>query len=148
MNTSSKRLGKVLSIFSSYLGVLCLVLLIGSLLMNRGDLPCSPSIQKAKSGSMVFTPNINLESTLNHNVKEVYVYLVHRTQRGDKISEKTVWDTLIKKNGISHLQKGIIVKTADTSRPLNKGEFHLRASYFPYVGLIRYKTFAVVKASS
>ncbi|KAI5171046.1 signal peptidase complex subunit 3 [Nematocida sp. LUAm3] len=148
MNTLSKRAYKVVSTSSTYITMLVLLIFMSTLLTNRGNLPCSPSAQLDYNNSIVFTPNINLQSTISYNVKEIYVYLVHRIEKNQKVHERTIWDTLITRSPSPHLKERIKISINDKKRPLSQGEFHLRATYFPYIGIIKHKTFAVFNANS
>ncbi|KAI5190954.1 signal peptidase complex subunit 3 [Nematocida minor] len=142
MNTSSKRLSKALSLISSYLTVLVIAISISSFLMNREKGNCRPVLHSATASSIVFTPNLDLTSKMNYNVKEAYIYLVHKTNVKGIDVEKVVWSTLAKTSKTYTLNHREFGSSDDYTRPLFQGSFHLKGTYFPYIGFIKNVTFA------
>ncbi|KAI5191149.1 hypothetical protein NECID01_1318 [Nematocida sp. AWRm77] len=147
MNTAAKRTGTVCSLFVSYIMIFSLVIGASSFFTPR-DTPVSvPVVHKVGSNFLKITPNLNLSHTDNYNVREIYVYLVHRVKIDGYTYERTIWDKLVKKTDSFVLDEPITcgIKTDDAVRPLTKGEFLLKGSYFHYIGFIKDKTFAEFK---
>lgn len=146
MNTASKRLTHVLSLASTYLGVLIGVIALSTFILNR-DMPrCNPTVHSISKTCLVFTPNVDLTNTINYNVKEAYVYLVHKEETDGIVLETIVWSILAKKNKALALKDKALGCITDSSHELNKGSYVLKGTYFPYIGFIRNKTFAEFSA--
>jgi len=134
---------KVFSLFTSYLFALAVVILITSVFMNRSTPQVSPTVHSVKYNEIVFTPNLDLKGTDNYNVREVYLYLVHRVEDNGKIYEKTVWDRLIKKENSLNLKKKEKVSVVPwRGNTLRKGTLVLKGSYFHYIGVVKEKKFS------
>ncbi|KAI5131163.1 signal peptidase complex subunit 3 [Nematocida parisii] len=142
MNTSAKRLGKVISLISSYTGVLVMAIFISTFILNRDTPQCTPTLHVAEPAYIKFTPNVDITSTVNYNVKEVFVYLVHKTHINNVEVEQIVWSTLAKKKNDCVLINECMGRSNDANKPLSRGKFILKATYFPYIGFIKNKTFA------
>ncbi|OAG28966.1 signal peptidase complex subunit 3 [Nematocida displodere] len=145
MNTFSKRASTAASLYMTYLTLVVGVVFVTSFFMNINVPSCSPVIYSVNKSNLVFSPNINLEPTINYNVKELYMYLVQRVESNGEVDEKTIWSTLVKKNGQTKLFSRVVGSTDDPKRPLLSSTFVLKGSYFPYIGLIKHRTFATFK---
>lgn len=146
MNTSSKRFSKAASLIVSYLVVLIVAVFLSSFLMNRDKIGCNPTISASSNSSVVFIPNLDITDQMNYNVKEAYIYLVHQTEVNGIRVEQTIWSTLAKKNKQYVLNSKELGISSDRTRPLTKGHFLLKGSYFPYIGVIKNTTFAEFSA--
>ncbi|KAH9385795.1 signal peptidase complex subunit 3 [Nematocida major] len=142
MNTASKRFSKLLSLIASYTSVLVFIIFASTVLLNRDTPQCTPTIHSNSKTCMVFTPNIDISKTINYNVKEAYIYLVHKTQENGVVVEQTVWSTLAKKEKTASLFEKAVAYTKNSKMPLTAGTYVLKGSYFPYIGIIKSKTFA------
>ncbi|KAI5135824.1 uncharacterized protein NESG_02107 [Nematocida ausubeli] len=142
MNTTSKRLSATVSLSASYLAVLLVAIFLSTFVMNRNTPKCIPVVHIAEPSYAIFTPNIDITSTMNYNVKEAFIYLVHQIEIKGVELEQVVWSTLAKKEKNYVLIKECKAKSNDANKPLTKGKFILKGSYFPYIGVIKSKTFA------
>lgn len=143
MNTLTKRACKVVSLYFSYLTAAVVVIFIGNLLSNRGTIPCTPYINSISERFLRFTPNLDIRKSINYNVKEVFIYLTHQIDYKEKKNEQIVWSTLAKKENNFSFDKPIVVFNPNSNRLFTEGEFILKATYFPYIGVIKNKTFKV-----
>lgn len=141
MNTSSKRLSRTFSLITSYLVVLVVCVFISSFLTGTEKISCSPTIHSTTNSSIVFTPNLDIQNRMNYNVKEAYIYLVHKLEIDGVQTEQTVWSTLARTNNNTILKEKEFGISTD-KRPLLEGVFILKGSYFPYIGIIKDEVFA------
>lgn len=148
MNTVTKRACKVVSLYISYLVAALGVIFVGSIVSNRGNINCNPTVHHVTQHYLILTPNLDIRKSMNYNIKEVYVYLVHQIENNEKMNEQTVWSTLVKKNNTSSFTKPIDIFNPNRNRFFTKGVFSLKATYFPYVGVVKNKTLKVFTAAS
>lgn len=147
MNTLSKRTAKILSLCSTYAMLAIGLVFVGSFFEHRRSAPCTPTIHKVSSNRLEITPNVNLEKAArSYNTKEIYLMLVQQKKMNGNLTEREVWSTLVKKKGIPKLTKKLLVlRSTAHEPPFTDSTFVLRATYFPYIGLVKTLDLAAVK---
>lgn len=143
MSTPKGRASRVTSYFCTYLLLTLALVYVSPLFLSRYTPKASPQISLLEDRRIEFTPNVDLTRTDVFNVKEIYVSLVHQTERNGKVHESTVWDKLVKKSKRLHLNErergGIEIWRG---LGLRKGKLVLKGSYFHHIGPVVEKVFA------
>lgn len=146
MNTLSKRTAKVISLTSTYTMLALAIIFAGSFFEHSRNTPCTPTIHYVSNNRLEITPNVNLEKeSRNYNTKEIYLMLVQQKQMNGNLTEREVWSTLVKKKEMRKLtNKLLILRSTAREPPFTGSTFVIRASYFPYIGLVKTRNLATV----
>lgn len=96
--------------------------------------------------SLRFEPNIDLTPQFTFNTKQIFIYLVLRTQEDSgNLKEEMTWSKIVK-NGDNYKLFEMEKSNSIFSGSLTGGyEFELRGNIFPYVGQLRDISYGSIK---